>query len=111
MKVFGGYRDCGVKVNGMAFPDSWHQYGTGGSTGFDRQQPYSSMVCPGFWRADSGVRLARDIARFERQVQQMVTDNDNFQLIITFNEWGEGTAVEPAKQWGNDYLDVLRKYF
>jgi hypothetical protein len=36
-----------------------------------------------------------------------------FHFVISFNEWGEGTAIESAAQWSSDsgygrYLDVLR---
>jgi hypothetical protein len=43
----------------------------------------------------------------------MVRSRARFQLITTFNEWGEGTAVESAREWRSRsgfgrYLDVLR---
>jgi hypothetical protein len=42
----------------------------------------------------------------------MIASKANFQLITTFNEWGEGTSVENAKEWNSSsgfgsYLDVL----
>jgi len=42
----------------------------------------------------------------------MVASNAEWQLIITFSEWGEGTNVEPAVEWCSSsgygqYLDVL----
>ena len=44
----------------------------------------------------------------------MVASNAEWQLIISFNEWGEGTSCENAKQWGGSkeygmYLDVLHE--
>ena len=35
-----------------------------------------------------------------------------FHFVISFNEWGEGTAIESARQWASrsgygQYLDVL----
>jgi hypothetical protein len=38
--------------------------------------------------------------------------NARFKLVTTFNEWGEGTAVEGAREWSTEsgfraYLDVL----
>ena len=32
-------------------------------------------------------------------VQAMIASNAKFQIITTFNEWGEGTAVESASEW------------
>ena len=42
----------------------------------------------------------------------MVGSGAQFQLVTTFNEWGEGTAVESAGEWASDsgfgvYLDIL----
>ncbi len=42
----------------------------------------------------------------------MIASGTNWQLITTFSEWGEGTAVEPAAEWASSsgfgqYLDVL----
>ena len=42
----------------------------------------------------------------------MVASNKSWQLITTFNEWGEGTAVESANEWQSasgfgSYLDAL----
>jgi hypothetical protein len=42
----------------------------------------------------------------------MTASGDAFQLITTFNEWGEGTAVEAAPDWQSPsgfgtYLDLL----
>ena len=45
-------------------------------------------------------------------MQHMVDSGEPLQLVTTFNEWGEGTAVEPAAEWSSPsgfgtYLDVL----
>ena len=42
----------------------------------------------------------------------MVKTNEPLQLITTFNEWGEGTAVESAQEWASasgygSYIDAL----
>ncbi len=42
----------------------------------------------------------------------MVASNEKWQLVATFNEWGEGTIVESAQQWASasgygQYLDAL----
>jgi hypothetical protein len=44
----------------------------------------------------------------------MIASRAPFQLITTFNEWGEGTAVESAQEWATSsgfgaYLDALHK--
>ena len=41
----------------------------------------------------------------------MVTSGQSWQLVTSFNEWGEGTSVESAVQWATPsglgaYLDA-----
>jgi hypothetical protein len=35
----------------------------------------------------------------------------NLVLIEAWNEWGEGSYIEPHAQWGFDYLDAVRQVF
>ncbi|MCS7256957.1 MAG: DNRLRE domain-containing protein [Thermomicrobium sp.] len=105
LKVFSGYRTCANQ------PDSWHQYGP--AVAADQQRGYSYTISPGFWLAtDSQPRLARDPNRWAQNVRDMVASGEPWQLITTFNEWGEGTAVESADEWASPsgfgvYLDIL----
>ncbi len=99
LKVFGGYRTCPQQ------PDSWHQYGPAART--DHQAGYSFSVSPGFWKSGESVRLARDPAAFATAVRSMVASGEPWQLVTTWNEWGEGSPVEPALEYGRTYLDIL----
>lgn len=105
LKVFAGYRGCSAQ------PSGWHQYAAASRS--DSQRGYSFSVSPGFWLiTESAPRLARDPAAFASAVRAMVASDAPFQLITTFNEWGEGTAVESATQWSSGsgygtYLDIL----
>jgi len=120
LKVFPGY------TNDTYQPDSWHQYAPAARAG--RHGPYSSYVSPGFWLDDGSVpRLARDLNSFDAAVAKMVADNVTWKLVETWNEWGEGTSVEPGHQvrtnsqgaeeidpngvpFGELYVNVLNKY-
>lgn len=108
LKVFSGYRHCGNQ------PNSWHQYAP--AVRADSQVGYSYSVSPGFrLRSESTPRLSRDLTAFASAVQAMAASNAPFQLVTTFNEWGEGTAVEPAQEWASSstegaYLDILHQY-
>jgi hypothetical protein len=56
--------------------------------------------------------LDRDLQRWSQDIRDMVTSGQSWQLITTFNEWGEGTSVESAIQWATAsaqgaYLDAL----
>lgn len=100
LKVFPGYASCANQ------PSSWHQYAP--SSRADAQLPYSYSISPGFYKAgESAPRLARDVSAFTTAAQDMVASGAQWQLITTFNEWGEGTAIEPSTEWGTTYLDAL----
>jgi len=109
-QVFSGYTNCSVKG------ESYHQYGAFYSTqnpGQDHQKNYCFSVCPGFWKYNEGQpRLARDPVRFAANVAAMVASNEPWQVVISLDEQGEGTGVEPAMEWQSAsgmgvYLDIL----
>lgn len=108
-KVFAGYRECPRQ------PDSWHQYVPAKS--FDQQDSNSATVSPGFFKFDEPVpRLPRDLSRFDADLRRQVTSGARWQLVTSFNEWGEGTAVEPSEQWQSSsgtgtYLDAMRSAY
>jgi hypothetical protein len=99
LKVYSGY------ASDPNQPDSWHQYGPAAS--YDEQLPYSVTVSPGFWKSGEAPRLVRDPARFESDVQRMAASGAFWQLVTTWNEWGEGTSVEPAAEFGDAYIGIL----
>jgi F5/8 type C domain-containing protein/calcineurin-like phosphoesterase family protein/glycosyl hydrolase family 99 len=104
LKVFSGYLNCANQ------PDSWHQYSPAVST--DGQGAYSYSISPGFWKEGESPRLNRDLNRWAQNVQSMNASGAAWQLVVSFNEWGEGTSIESAKEWETGsgygaYLDVL----
>jgi hypothetical protein len=105
LKVFSGYR------NAPAQPDAWHQYAPAKPEDFQQGQAFA--VSPGFWHAqEPQPRLERSVDRFAASVRAMVASNAPWQLVTTYNEWGEGTAVESADEWASAsghgaYMDVL----
>jgi acid phosphatase type 7 len=104
LKVFGGYKTCARQ------PDGWHQYSP--AVAADGQGQYSYSISPSFDKVGEATRLGRDLARWKENVRAMVASNAAFQLVTTFNEWGEGTSVESAAEWASPsgygaYLDVL----
>jgi hypothetical protein len=99
LKVFSGFLTCANQ------PNSWHQYGP--AADFDQQGSYSVTISPGFWKKGSTVLLARDITRWNQDIRNMVAAHPDFQLITTWNEWGEGTIIESSVEFGRSYLDAL----
>jgi hypothetical protein len=105
LKVFPGYTRCRYQ------PSDWHEYGPANRTAV--VPGHSFAVSPGFWfTGDARPRLARDPYAFDAAVKAMARSGARWQLVTTFNEWGEGTSVEPAMQWRSwtgrgRYLDLL----
>jgi hypothetical protein len=104
LKVFAGYRGC------TSQPDGWHQYAP--AVAADAQGSFSYSISPGFYHAAGALCLGRDLARWRQNIRDMVASGAAFQLVTTFNEWGEGTAVESASEWSSvsgygAYLDAL----
>ena len=104
--------------------DSWHQYVP--SNRYDQHKPWSASVSPGFWKFHESPRLARNVTDFQVAVGKLAAVDVQFKLIETWNEWNEGTGVEPAQEvihddlnafmpaeesYGHTYLDILGKYF
>jgi hypothetical protein len=110
LKLFPGYKSCGSQ------PDSWHQYGP--ASEYIHIVGEAAAVSPGFWRADlEQPELPRvSKARFCENVQKMVQSGEDWQVVTTFNECGEGTHVEASSpNWGSEtkygyYLDCLHRY-
>ena len=73
------------------------------------------MIAPGFdERSEASPRLTRDVSRWRSDIAAMVASNARWQLVLTFNEWPEGTAVESAQEWATPsgygaYLDALHE--
>jgi hypothetical protein len=110
LKLFSDHENCSVQ------PSQWHQYGP--ASAVVHQPGYSFSISPGFWRADQAEPLLARVSNedFYTSVVSMVNSNEPWQLITTFNEWGEGTAVEPAAEWASPsgygyYLDSLHNVF
>jgi hypothetical protein len=107
LKAFAGFRSCAAQ------PDAWHQY-SAALPEYDLL-PDSFMIAPGFdERTEPEPRLPRDLARWRADVTAMLASEARWQLVLSFNEWPEGTSVESAREWATPsgygaYLDVLHE--
>ena len=100
LKVFAGYRACASQ------PDGWHQYSP--AVRIDRQSGYSTSISPGFFKGGEATpRLARDMAAFRQAVRDMVASGAPWQLLVSFNEWGEGSQIEAAPPYDASYITAL----
>jgi hypothetical protein len=107
LKAFDGYLSCGAQ------PQAWHEYSAVLSS--YSLPPDSFIISPGFDEAGSTTpRLSRDPVRWRSDVTAMVASGARWQLVLSFNEWPEGTSVESAQQWATPsgygaYLDALHE--
>lgn len=108
LKLFGGFLQCPDQ------PDSWHQYGVGKVDGVVHNPGHSFVTAPGFWHARTQIPMLDRLNRtqFCQNTERMVAAGDPWQLIVSFNEAGEGTLIEPSPDWDSesgygDYLDCL----
>ncbi len=99
LKVFSGYPNCANQ------PDNWHQYGP--AQDYDVQGSHAVSISPGFWQKGQAVVLARDLARWNQDIRNMLAAHPDFQLITTWNGWCEGTQVESSTELGAAYLEAL----
>jgi hypothetical protein len=102
--LFPGWEDCAAK------PDAWHAYSPDNPVTAQGQTAFE--ISPGWVMQGQQPKLERDLDRWRANVRDMIASNANFQLVETFNEWWEGTAVESAAGWESPsgfgaYIDVL----
>jgi hypothetical protein len=98
LKVFPGYASC----VGTSSIDGWHQYGPASAIQNFATAPGdgSYSISPGYWKSGATYGtapfLARDRAGWQASIATMRASGSKWQLITTYNEWGEGTAVESS---------------
>jgi hypothetical protein len=104
--------------------DGWYEYNP--IKRYEQIRDYSATISPGFWKFHQHQLLVRNITDFQIAVQKLAAANVHFKLIATWNEWYEGTSIEPGQEifhddmhgfrpastsFGNAYVDIVRKYF
>ncbi len=69
---------------------------------------YSAGVSPGYntWRTKNDACLERNVSRFRTQLDRAKAPEPHFISVISFNEWGEGTQIEPAITQANGISGV-----
>ena len=61
-------------------------------------------------RLQAKVFPRRDGALYEEAWRGATASNPEWITITSFNEWFEGTQIEPSTTYGNHYLDLTRQY-
>jgi hypothetical protein len=112
LQVIGGFQSVTNP------PALWHQYAPANQ--IQATAGYYYTISPGYWKYDDPIQaasggdpyLARTTAAWASAVKAMVASRCPWQLITSWNEWGEGHSVENAVQWQSAsgygaYCDIL----
>ena len=82
---------------------------------YGQPKVWAAGVAPGWdnTRQDNPtkVQVSRDGGNYySERWRAALASNPDLITITSWNEWGEGTAIEPGTSYGNLYLDLTRKY-
>jgi hypothetical protein len=128
MLASDGY-DVYLSGDGASSPDTWnstHSYSPIFYQGFTNTLPNvddSAWISPGFWGIGDSPRLERSLIEFESAWHNIVSNRENYRFIFieTWNEWHEGTQIEPGQEivpdpggyypagydYGYDFIDAI----
>jgi len=109
LRVFDGYERCSYQ------PNSWHDQRVNDfNDGIDIREGLYYNLAPGQW---SMGRRRPELERLSpgewcSNVQDMVDSNEQWQLIVSFNDANLGTSIEPSLDWRSvskygSFLDCL----
>ena len=109
LRIFDGYDDCEYQ------PDSWHDQSVNdGNDGIDIKEGLYHNIAPGEWLSGRRQPVLERLSQGEwcEHVQGMIDSNEQWQMIVSFNEAAQGTSIEPSDDWRSDsgygyYLDCL----
>jgi len=76
---------------------------------------FAATVMPGYddsrlGRPDGFVRDRENGADYRRSREAALAVGSDWVVITSFNEWAEGSQIEPARSYGNLYLGITRQY-
>jgi len=116
----------GDKSSGKEPWDSVHSYRPVVYQGYTNTLPNvddSAWISPGFWKISEQPRLQRSLSDFISAWNNIVANRERcrFILVETWNEWHEGTQIEPGQEivpdpngyypsgydYGYDFIDAI----
>lgn len=76
---------------------------------------WSAGVAPGWDNSRQGTPTRVTVGRenggyYSRRWESAIASEPGAITITSWNEWGEGTAIEPGSSYGNLYLGITRRY-
>lgn len=104
------YSPVGMYVNGEDIPAN---YSRASKACHEQGKLFAGTACPGY--DDRKIRrpgylVPRGDGSFYRSTWNAIREADaEWALICTFNEWYEGSEIEPSREFGASYLDQTRQ--
>jgi Glycosyl hydrolase family 99/Bacterial Ig domain len=90
------------------------QYQTAAALARGRGRLFAATVIPGYNDTiirKPGLRQDRQNgALYQQMWQSALAANPQWVLITSFNEWHEGTEIEPSQEYGTQYLDLTAPF-
>ncbi len=97
-----------------SYADAWYQFAPTNRIQYDGY--YWGFVSPGYSRYDEAApRLSRNPEEFAMALRRLRETNVPFALIETWNDWNDGTQIEPGmdlqtgERYGDVYVDLVRR--
>ena len=107
-------RDCRECSPFVGKADAWYQFAPANRIQFDSY--YWGYASPGYWiYNESAPRLSRNPTEFANALRSLRESNVHFALIETWNDWNEGTQIEPGidlltgEGYGDLYVNLTRQ--
>jgi Glycosyl hydrolase family 99 len=97
----GTYRNFRTRVDQAARDFGGYKMWVAGVTpGYDDRK----FRAPGEFRDRAGGNY------YQTSWRAAIGSSPDLVTISTWNEWFEGSAIEPGEQWGNQYIDITRQF-
>jgi hypothetical protein len=80
-----------------------------------RSRISTATVLPGYDDSNIGrervTRLGRENGELYQRLWQAAIEADpDWVLLTSFNEWHEGSEIEPSLEWGDQFLNLTADY-
>lgn len=79
-----------------------------------REKLFTATVIPGYDDTvvrKFGFRRRREDGKYYEKIWKIALESSpDWILITSFNEWHEGSEIEPSKEYGDKYLKITAKF-
>ena len=101
-----------VQASNLTKLNNFYSYGYGGAK-FSAVYPgFNNFYTAGGWPNNANFTIAYSsgsTTTFQQTVDLALQQNNNYIQVVTWNDYGEGTMIEPTTQFGYSYLTTLQQ--